>query len=57
MNESAAMNGRRLRRWYWLATASLLAAALAGWDAGLWLVWRTFASPPVPGSVLGALGS
>ncbi|HET9044226.1 MAG TPA: hypothetical protein VFN70_13805 [Burkholderiales bacterium] len=51
------MNGRRLRRWYWLATASLLAAALAGWDAGLWLVWRTFASPPVPGSVLGALGS
>ena len=134
------MNGRRLRWWYWLATAYLLAASLAGWDAGLrltmafvavqvvhylaragslrafpvqtrvaflallaagacpplgfihWLqlagtcatvgldyctlarivslmpwnrtrpltlrlVWRTFASPPVPGSVLGALGS
>jgi hypothetical protein len=140
VNETAVMNGRRLRWWYWLATACLLAAALAGWDAGLrltmacvavqvvhylvragslrafpvqtrvaflallaagacpplgfihWLqlagtcatvgldyctlarivslmpwnrtrpltlrlVWRTFASRPVPGSVLGALGS
>jgi hypothetical protein len=132
------MSGRRLRWWYWFATACLLAASLAGWSAGLcltmafvavqlvhflaregsvrafpvqtriaflallaagawaplafihWLqlagtcvsvgldyctlarivslmpwnrtrpltwrlVWRTFASPPVPGSVLGAL--
>ena len=30
------VNGRRLRWWYWLATACLLAASLCGWDAGLW---------------------
>jgi hypothetical protein len=30
------MHGRRLRWWYWLATACLLGASLAGWDAGLW---------------------
>lgn len=137
----ASRPGRRsLRWWYWFVTACLLAASLAGWDAGLrftmafvavqvihylarerslrafpvqtriaflallaagswsplgfilWLqlagtcatvaldyctlarilslmpwnrtqpltlrlVWRTFASPPVPGSVLGALGN
>ena len=31
----AAEYGRRLRWWYWFATACLLAASLAGWDAGV----------------------
>jgi hypothetical protein len=31
------MNGRRLRWWYWLATACLLAVSLAGWRPGLWV--------------------
>ena len=31
------MNGRQLRRWYWLATACLLAVSLACWRAGLWV--------------------
>lgn len=30
------INGRRLRWWYWLATACLLAASLSSWHAGLW---------------------
>jgi hypothetical protein len=33
----ATLQDRRLRWWYWLATACLLAASLGGWDAGLWI--------------------